>query len=132
MVSLDAKVRSSWSTVGDTHYLTVSGFRIESLNAYMRMSPIYQSPNYKRDILSLVSTPGKPCIKGKVAVCYVRAGRTLDMDNCIGGFKPVQDALVRAGIIEGDEPHRLVAEYRQEKKIKGGADWLVAVKAFTG
>jgi hypothetical protein len=130
MVSLDSKVRSSWERVGDTYYLTVTGFPLKGLNALMRYGHIWQAPNYKRDILSLVSTPGKPCIKGKAAVLYVRTykGRPLDQDNMSGAFKAVQDALVRAGIIEGDEMYRLVAEYQQRKRIRGGADWLVAVR----
>jgi hypothetical protein len=64
-----------------------------------------------------------------VLFCRTYRGRPLDDDNLAGAFKPVRDELVRARVIEGDEPERLVAIYEQRKKIRDGCDWLCIVGA---
>ena len=41
--------------------------------------------------------------------------RLLDVDNFVGGCKPIVDALKEYGLIEDDSPDKVKVEYEQKK-----------------
>ena len=77
---------------------------------------------YSQDALSYLQIRGhtnyEPCNQ-KRHVTYTRmmskGQRAFDEDNLIAGFKGIQDALKKAGIIKEDTPDWIEATYKQKR-----------------
>jgi len=54
---------------------------------------------------------------------YIRNHRSsYDHDNLVGGFKPIQDWLVKKGLIEGDRANQIKTDHR-EKTLERSKDF---------
>lgn len=63
----------------------------------------------------------------RVTITRLFAGRQreLDHDNLTGGAKQLLDAMVREGLLAGDDPSRLEATYHQERAATEGVRVLI-------
>lgn len=86
----------------------------------MHWSTVYRrTRRLERDVGFAVRAAGKPHAPLELArVVLTRCSASEpDPDNLAASFKPVVDALVAAGVLSGDEPHRFEGrrpEYRWE------------------
>lgn len=62
---------------------------------------------------------GGPTGPGKRRVTITRhSSRLLDVDNLVGGCKPVIDAMVKLGWLVDDSPEHVVVTYHQAKSTR--------------
>lgn len=68
----------------------------------------------------------------RITRTYRSLRHKLDHDNFVGGCKSLVDSLIRHKVILGDESHRVVVVYAQEKQTEGD-DWMeVCVYDYPG
>lgn len=103
-----------------------------SLNVYKRMH--YHAQKRLRDqyttILRLHTTAitrCKPHQMRRVTICRYGA-RLLDIDNLIGGCKPLVDALQRAGLLWDDSPRYVSIKYEQTKVSAKQSKTVVTIR----
>ena len=101
-----------------------------SLNVQIRMHWA-KKKKMKNDAVVIVKSQTKEKFKGAVSIEYVRHGsRTLDNDNLQSSVKWIQDALVKSGVIEEDNPNVITSHIvRQEKSTRKDARMEVIIKS---
>ena len=93
-------------------------FKIESLNTIKKpwKYAIYRK-RIEQILPGIIFNSGGVRHFEKAKVVYTRfAPRPIqDFDNLVGGWKPVQDTLVKANFFPDDSTEHIQVEYRQEK-----------------
>ncbi len=61
---------------------------------------------------------------------YGKGKRAFDLDNLATGCKPVLDAMVRSGLLTGDDASRVEIHYQQEKSVRLLSSLRVLIEEF--
>lgn len=104
-----------------------------SLNRWQRMH-FHERRRVKKEMVMIVGLAlhgrvGWRTAARKREVKITRySARTLDVDNLVGGCKPLVDALVTAGVLVDDSPEWVTVTYAQGKERRVFGRTLVEVR----